>query len=62
MEDFNNENSEKEIKEAIQDKTIKSFEVRDVRMNDFIVFKFTDGTELIIRYDWIYDWELLPKE
>jgi hypothetical protein len=45
-----------EIEDAIKGKTVDGFEVPDEGMDDWLVFKFTDGTELWIRYDWIYEW------
>lgn len=59
--DFIRSTSPGEISEHISGKTIASV-VDDDGMDDWLVFKFTDGTSLHIRYDWIYEWYLKGKE
>lgn len=60
MPEFNYE-SAREISNAVSGKTIESVEVRDEHADDFLIFKFKDGSELEFRYDWIYDWEISTK-
>lgn len=40
---------------CLQGKIIKSIEI-DRDFEDFLIFNFTDGKRLRIRYDWIYEW------
>jgi len=44
-----------EITAAIKEKKIKGVAISD-EMNSWLIFQFTDGTELHIKYDWIYEW------
>lgn len=57
MPDYNS-NSIDELSTAIQDKSIKGVSVDDSGMDSVLVFHFTDGSSLRIRYDWIYEWEI----
>lgn len=61
MNDFNPtpDTSDIEITAAIQGKTILRCEAPDRHGDDFLVFHFTDGTSLHIRYDYIYEWEVI---
>lgn len=45
-----------ELSSAVHGKTIDSISVED-EYETRLVFAFTDGTFLKIRYDWLYDWE-----
>lgn len=56
MKDFHSQ-SGAEITEAISGKAIVKVEIDD-GMYDFLIFHFTDGSALRIRYDWLYEWEL----
>lgn len=56
MIDFNPNLSGEEITKAIQGKTIAAVETEDPRSDYYLLFRFTDGTTLRIRYDWIYEW------
>jgi len=49
------------ISDAISGKTIEleGVTVDDSGMNNMLVIKFTDGTGLLVEYDWIYGWELI---
>jgi hypothetical protein len=56
--------SEKKLAEMtslVFGKTIVKIEDYDNSGRDYLVFTFSDDTELRIRYDWIYDWELRKK-
>ena len=50
--------NEQKIHDAVINKTIESVEVLD-GMDSFLVFRFTDKTKLMIRYDYVYGWKLL---
>lgn len=60
--DFNRNLSGQEITEAIAGKKVIGFGDVSDAMDDLIIFKFSDGTELRLRYDWIYEWELCPLQ
>jgi len=57
-DDFNRYESPQEITKLVKGKEIDAVTYDDDRADDFLVIKFTDGTELCIRYDWIYEWEV----
>jgi hypothetical protein len=42
----------------IKGKTIKTMGMEESRMDNFLVFKFTDGSILRLRFDYLYDWEV----
>jgi len=48
-----------DLSAAVGGKTIQGVSVDDSGMNDMLVIQFTDGTKLVIEYDWIYGWELI---
>ncbi|HEA67195.1 hypothetical protein LCGC14_2658840 [marine sediment metagenome] len=48
--------SDIEIHPLIKGKTIKKFGLDEDRTDDYMVFEFTDGAVLRIRYDYIYEW------
>jgi hypothetical protein len=50
-----------EMDEAIKGKTIKHMEIIDGRQ-EFLIFHFTDGSSIKIRYDYIYNWEFIKKD
>ena len=50
------------IHDAIIGRTVDKFEIVDGGIFDWLVFKFTDETELHIRYDWIYEWGIKATE
>ena len=51
-----------EISDATKGKTIERVEINN-DMEDWLIFYFTDKTELRLRYDWIYEWFVTqPKE
>lgn len=54
--DFTEDSSEP-MSNLIQGKIVKSVEI-DRHYDDFLIFNFTDGKRLKIKYDWIYEWEL----
>ena len=39
-------------------KTVASVDIDDAGMEEFLLFHFTDGSVLRIRYDYLYEWEL----
>lgn len=57
MKDFS-KNEMEEMTKIVAGKTIESARVDDEYVDEFLVFMFTDGTELKIRYDWIYEYDL----
>lgn len=58
MKEFYPEKSGAKITEAIHGKTVERVDVDSVRMDDFLLFRFTDGTTLRIQYDYLYAWGL----
>lgn len=58
--DFN-ENDVTPLSEAIAGKTVKSVR-SDQGREDYLIFDFTDGTSLRIRYDYIYDYKITKDE
>ena len=56
MKDYHYD-SDAEISQLVTGKTITVVSYEGDRGDDFLVFMFTDGTELRIRYDYIYEWE-----
>lgn len=58
MKDFN-WNSDKDISQLITGKNIEKCEILDEGMDTFLQFIFTDSTILKIRYDYIYDWDVI---
>jgi len=52
------EDSVKQLSNQLHGKMIESVEL-DQEFDDFFTLNFTDGQKLKIRYDWIYDWELI---
>jgi len=61
MEEFNYLSGGK-MTESLRGKTIKSIETPEGGPDDYLVFVFTDGTRLVIRYDYIYEYALIGKE
>ena len=49
-----------EIEAAIKGKVICGFEITE-DMRDWIIIKFTDGSDFRLRYDWIYEWMASPS-
>ena len=47
------------LAELLKGKTIKNILQYSRFQDDFLTFVFTDGTSLEIRYDWLYEWELI---
>jgi len=60
--DFNPNNSGPLITSAVAGKIVKDIIVDNERMDDYLVFNFTDGTSLRIRYDYIYEWSLIVSK
>ncbi len=58
MTDFN-QSDVSDISTALTGKTITEVVTDDSGMNWMIVFKFADGTKLVLEYDWIYEWEIV---
>lgn len=46
-----------ELTRLVKGKAIEAIST-DEGQNDFLVFTFTDGTKLLIEYDWIYEWTI----
>ena len=46
------------ITDRFAGKTLKSFEVDDESICNYLIFTFTDGSELKIGYDFIYSYEI----
>ena len=46
---------------ALSGKIIMGLEIDDSHMDKSLIFKFTDGTELKLTYDWIYGYEVGPS-
>ena len=44
------------ITKEISGKTVEKVIAISARMDDLLIVQFTDGTEFVIRYDWIYEW------
>ena len=51
-----NPNDVSELSKAVSGKTIVSVESDRSGMDDYLIFHFTDGTSLYIRYDYIYEY------
>ena len=47
-----------ELKESITGKTISGVTIDDRASNNRLIFNFSDGSNLMIEYDWIYEWEM----
>ena len=47
--------------EKTKGKTIKGCYDLDINGDDYFAIGFTDGTQLRIRYDWIYEWEVIES-
>lgn len=47
-----------ELSDAVKGKTVESVRIVDGQY-DFLVFRFSDGTELRVMYDWIEEWEVV---
>jgi hypothetical protein len=45
------------ITQAVQGKTICEVRIDDASKSD-IIFGFSDGTELILEYSWLYSWKI----
>lgn len=58
MSEFNFYTSGQEITKLIQGKTIVAVETEEPDSDYYLLFRFTDGTTLCIRYDYIYEWEV----
>lgn len=54
----NPDTSDIEMTEAVNGKTITRVETKSEQSDSWLVFHFTDGTSLNIRYDWIYGWNV----
>jgi hypothetical protein len=50
-----------QINEATEGKTVKSFQIDDSGMDNFVVITFEDGSQLRIQYDHIYEAEIMEK-
>lgn len=50
-----------DLEKLIKDKTIQRVFIADSGMDMALVFTFTDGNQLSIRYDWIYDYEFRQR-
>ena len=46
--------------DSIRGKTVTNCFTEDYSMDTFLVIQFSDETELRIRYDWIYEWGVVP--
>lgn len=60
--DFNPNDSGPFITSAVAGKAVKDVIIDNEGMDDYLVFNFTDGTSLRIRYDYIYEWSLAASE
>lgn len=50
------------LSEIVSGKTIKNISMYSDSMDDYLAFIFVDGTSLHIKYDWLYDWQLIDHE
>jgi hypothetical protein len=50
------------LEEFINGKVIKDVLRYTQYMDDYLTLVFTDGTSLLIRYDWLYDWTLVDHK
>jgi hypothetical protein len=57
MKDFNPE-AIPEISSLVSGKMIVSVQIEDTGWQEFLVFNFTDGSKLSLRYDYIYEFEV----
>ena len=48
----------KEVSDIISGKVVSSIEDVWIDGDDFVKITFTDGTRLLIRYDWIYGYQI----
>jgi len=48
--------SSSEIEAEIKGKIIGGIIMQDIGIDNWLILKFTDRTELHIRYDWLYEW------
>jgi len=48
------------ITKEIAGKVVDKCEVIDEGQDNILQFTFKDGSTLRIRYDWIYEWEVIP--
>jgi len=58
MIDFTDDSVCFEMDRLVKGKVIKEI-CLDRGYDDYFVIKFTDGSKLRMRYDWIYEWELV---
>jgi hypothetical protein len=50
------------LPEAVNGKTLINVLQYSRSSDDFLTLVFTDGTSLEIRYDWLYEWELVDHK
>lgn len=50
------------LSNLINGKIIESGNIDDNSNLIFFIIKFTDGSQLKIKYDWIYEWTFLDKD
>ena len=53
--------SAEEMTQAMKGKTVTSVST-DYTYDDLLVLHFADDTELVIRYDWIYAWDVMDSK
>ena len=61
MKDFFNEPSCKDITDSLAGEVLKSISHEDDRADDLLVLEFESGKSLRIRYDWIYEYEIVER-
>ena len=61
MKDFSRNHSSKEITGLIEGKMIARCEHVEEHGDTILQFVFMDGSVLRLRYDWIYEWEVLQE-
>ena len=61
MTDYEHNKSCVEITTLVMRKTVESVVDEDEGLDTSLVINFTDGMKLRIRYDYIYEWEVVTK-
>ena len=50
-----------EITRAVNGKTIASVFTEN-KYDDLLIIQFMDGSELVFKYDWIYEWDVRDSD
>jgi len=61
MPDFMSDNLN-DLNARLKGKTISMISLDDTGINNKLIFNFSDGQNLFIEYDWIYEYEISNSE